>query len=288
MSPIMNKFYQEGSKFYEFGKPTKKAVIASIYFQYNKWILDTHTDKKVLDELIEKYSKIVVEKEIIFGCVGYADYRGDDIYNQRLSEKRADSVANYLKNAFNDVSSVKFNKNVVPIGMGEHNSIRKTMHFDRRVDITSSYILKPEDKWPPLVPIPIPPKRKRKETRRVVSQRIVKRILKHNFESVSVVVNEVYIEVPFNFIPVLQRTVERGTLRVPKYLPVVEYWVYRQYLGWEKGSALEQFNEKYLKRALDVILAIKYGSSSDIYTYDSWRQYLGNKSGKGDFLYECR
>ena len=71
----------------------------------------------------------------LFQIVGHTDASGSDSYNQSLSERRASSVANYLKGQ--GVSEQR----VIAIGMGElrpiaDNSTSDGRQANRRVEIT--------------------------------------------------------------------------------------------------------------------------------------------------------
>lgn len=80
---------------------------------------------KVMDE----YDKTVVE------VAGHTDSTGSESYNQRLSERRAASVAGYLKSQGID------NQRLITVGMGEElpvadNSTAAGRETNRRVEIT--------------------------------------------------------------------------------------------------------------------------------------------------------
>ncbi|MEE9362543.1 MAG: OmpA family protein [Cellulophaga sp.] len=63
-----------------------------IYFDFNRWEIRSDS-KKVLDRLA---SKLVKYPSIYIKISSHTDTRGTDIYNQVLSEKRAESTRNYL------------------------------------------------------------------------------------------------------------------------------------------------------------------------------------------------
>ena len=75
-------------------KPTSDKITlnADALFDFNKADLRPE-GKAALDELYTKVKRIKLEVLI---AVGHADRFGDDAYNQKLSEKRAESVKAYL------------------------------------------------------------------------------------------------------------------------------------------------------------------------------------------------
>jgi outer membrane protein OmpA-like peptidoglycan-associated protein len=86
----------------------------------------------VLDSValvLEEYEKTII------AVAGYTDSVGSDTYNQQLSEKRAASVANYLKNK--GIVAARFDV----IGFGERNPIadnntEEGRALNRRVELT--------------------------------------------------------------------------------------------------------------------------------------------------------
>ena len=71
---------------------TKVTFSADALFDFNKAVLRPEGKAK-LDDLASKVKDLNVEVII---AVGHADRIGSDAYNQKLSEKRATSVKNYL------------------------------------------------------------------------------------------------------------------------------------------------------------------------------------------------
>lgn len=73
-------------------QPEEGDVLLSIYYGFDRWDFDQDTYEKLRalasDALIEQLSEIIV--------VGYADEMGSEAYNQRLSERRASTVAKQL------------------------------------------------------------------------------------------------------------------------------------------------------------------------------------------------
>lgn len=65
-----------------------------VFFNHNKFDLSVEA-KGVLSNLFNDVKKA---KRAVFDLVGHADRSGNDDYNMNLSQKRADSVKNYLIN----------------------------------------------------------------------------------------------------------------------------------------------------------------------------------------------
>lgn len=122
-------------------KPTSDKITlnADALFDFNKADLRPE-GKAALDELYTKVKRIKLEVLI---AVGHADRFGDDAYNQKLSEKRAESVKAYL------VSKGIEKNRIYTEGKGEKNPVTKPedckgaksakvvacLQPDRRVDV---------------------------------------------------------------------------------------------------------------------------------------------------------
>jgi len=122
-------------------KPTSDKITlnADALFDFNKADLRPE-GKAALDELYVKVKRIKLEVLI---AVGHADRFGDDAYNQKLSEKRAESVKAYL------VSKGIEKNRIYTEGKGEKNPVTKPedckgaksakvvacLQPDRRVDV---------------------------------------------------------------------------------------------------------------------------------------------------------
>ena len=122
-------------------KPTSDKITlnADALFDFNKADLRAE-GKAALDELYTKVQRIKLEVLI---AVGHADRFGDDAYNQKLSEKRAESVKAYL------VSKGIEKNRIYTEGKGEKNPVTKPedckgakspkvvacLQPDRRVDV---------------------------------------------------------------------------------------------------------------------------------------------------------
>ena len=68
---------------------------ADISFEFDKAELSPE-EKNHLDEIIETLQYIISEAMITIVIAGHSDPIGSDLYNQRLSERRAETVRNYL------------------------------------------------------------------------------------------------------------------------------------------------------------------------------------------------
>jgi outer membrane protein OmpA-like peptidoglycan-associated protein len=76
----------------------------------------TDKEKKGLDTLAETAKK---EKGYLIEVIGYASSDGDEAFNRRLSQKRADTVIQYLAENY----SIPMRRFVVPMGYGEKNPV---------------------------------------------------------------------------------------------------------------------------------------------------------------------
>lgn len=85
-------------------KSGAKLVLNNIFFDFDKWDLkeESRTELKRAIELLNKYPDMNVELE------GHTDSKGTDEYNKNLSEKRINSVKDFLiKNGFDEKRIVK-------------------------------------------------------------------------------------------------------------------------------------------------------------------------------------
>ncbi|HQL42379.1 MAG TPA: OmpA family protein [Spirochaetota bacterium] len=73
-------------------QPGKSVIIDNIHFDFDKWYIrkDSITILDKLVEMMKKNPSLIVEVQ------GHTDSTGDKTYNQKLSEKRADAVAEYI------------------------------------------------------------------------------------------------------------------------------------------------------------------------------------------------
>jgi outer membrane protein OmpA-like peptidoglycan-associated protein len=89
--------------------------------------------KERLDKLAEETK---TEKGFLIEVTGYASSDGNDAYNQRLSQRRADAVIQYLAENFN----IPIRRFVTPLGYGEKqpvadNKTRAGREQNRRVEV---------------------------------------------------------------------------------------------------------------------------------------------------------
>ena len=84
-------------------------MLRGVNFEFDRSELTVNA-KTILDSVaseLEEHDRIEVE------VVGHTDSRGSDSYNQKLSERRANSVVQYLVGKGIDASRMQ------PVGMGE-------------------------------------------------------------------------------------------------------------------------------------------------------------------------
>ncbi len=119
----------------------KNSDLRTVYFDFNSSAL-TAASKAKLNKLAASLKSGKVDAVSI---VGYADEVGTDSYNQRLSEKRANSVAAYLRS-----KGIKVNGKSEIRGLGETSSKSscedkkgKALHAclwrDRRAEVEVAY-----------------------------------------------------------------------------------------------------------------------------------------------------
>ncbi|MBL8519740.1 MAG: OmpA family protein [Betaproteobacteria bacterium] len=113
-------------------KPVKVAVTiqAEALFDFDKYVLKPE-GKKSIDDAIAKMAKVDVEMVI---ATGHTDSIGTDKYNQRLSERRANTVKEYM------VSKGLPAAKITTLGKGESqpvatNKTKEGRAKNRRVDI---------------------------------------------------------------------------------------------------------------------------------------------------------
>ena len=118
------------------GKPKAKeikrgrVILRGVNFEFNKAVL-TSDSYVILDQV---YASLVEWPEIKIEIRGHTDSVGSKITNKRLSNKRAQAVANYLSSK--GISSDR----LVPVGMGEDepiadNSSAEGRAMNRRVEL---------------------------------------------------------------------------------------------------------------------------------------------------------
>lgn len=106
-----------------------KVILKNIFFDYNAATLrpTSNVELDKLHKLLVRYPKLVV------GILGYTDSKGDDNYNMKLSQSRAESVMNYLLQK--DISGER----MTAMGFGEaspvaSNETEEGMQLNRRVE----------------------------------------------------------------------------------------------------------------------------------------------------------
>ncbi|HEX4858025.1 MAG TPA: OmpA family protein, partial [Usitatibacteraceae bacterium] len=105
-------------------------IQAEALFDFDKYVLKPE-GKKSIDEAIAKLAKVDVEMII---ATGHTDSIGTDKYNQRLSERRANTVKEYM------VSKGQAAAKITTLGKGETqpvatNKTKEGRAKNRRVDI---------------------------------------------------------------------------------------------------------------------------------------------------------
>ncbi len=113
----------------------KEQAFDNVHFGFNKHSL-TKSEKKILDNAYDVISKLN-EAKVALG--GHADAIGSDKYNQKLSEKRAKMVKEYL------VKKGLTEAQITAEGFGESkpvasNKTAKDRAKNRRVEITAKYM----------------------------------------------------------------------------------------------------------------------------------------------------
>ena len=89
--------------------------VTTVAFKVGSAVL-SEKERKGLDTLAETAKK---EKGYLIEVTGYASSDGDEAFNRRLSQKRADTVIQYLAENY----SIPMRRFVVPMGYGEKNPI---------------------------------------------------------------------------------------------------------------------------------------------------------------------
>ena len=115
----------------------KEMTLDNVHFGFDKSNL-TKSEKKILDNAYDVISKLT-DAKVTLG--GHADAIGSEKYNQKLSEKRASTVKEYLvKKGLSDAQ-------ITAEGFGElkpvaPNTTAKDRAKNRRVEITTKYMEK--------------------------------------------------------------------------------------------------------------------------------------------------
>lgn len=97
-------------EFEEITVETNQAIrLSNIYYDFNddKILLDAEKDLNVLLDLMNRYPEMIIELS------SHTDYRGRDLYNKSLSQRRAESATNWLLG-----KGIASNR-IIPKGYGE-------------------------------------------------------------------------------------------------------------------------------------------------------------------------
>lgn len=94
-----------------------------VFFKFNKWDIDPRSFS-LLDDVATVINS--VPEELHFRVEGHTDSKGADKYNKKLSQNRANSVADYLKS-----KGVKTSR-LEPVGFGEERPIDSNRTNDGR------------------------------------------------------------------------------------------------------------------------------------------------------------
>lgn len=108
-----------GMAIVEEGTVLEHVVINNIQFEFDSAVL-TSADKAVLDDAYVKLApyKELLQKELShLEITGFTDTSGPEAYNQQLSERRANSVADYMASKGSDRGRM------IVKGMGEANPV---------------------------------------------------------------------------------------------------------------------------------------------------------------------
>lgn len=113
----------------EKGTVLEHIVITNIQFEFDSAVL-TAGDKAILDNAytrLEPYKELLQKELSHINITGFTDTSGPEAYNQTLSEKRANAVADYMAAKGTDRGRM------VVKGMGEANPIADNSTRDGRI-----------------------------------------------------------------------------------------------------------------------------------------------------------
>lgn len=113
----------------EAGTVLEHIVITNIQFEFDSAVL-TAEDKAILDNAytrLEPYKELLQKELSHINITGFTDTSGPEAYNQTLSEKRANAVADYMAAKGTDRGRM------VVKGMGEANPIADNSTRDGRI-----------------------------------------------------------------------------------------------------------------------------------------------------------
>jgi hypothetical protein len=126
---------KESKRISDFTINNPHTIYGSIYFKTAGSYL-TPDDYKILDELVGFCGVLLIYSKVALYFNGMADIRGQETYNKKLSEDRANTVKNYVD------SKLSLSKNYISFGTG-FGEAKSGMDFDedRRVDIFITQII---------------------------------------------------------------------------------------------------------------------------------------------------
>ncbi len=91
-----------------------KKITHTVYFEFDSDEI-TNEEQKKLSQLIKKVS----EYDYFITFEGHTDNRGSEAYNEKLSERRAKSVQNFI-NQYKNVKIIAYGEKVLPGGADNH------------------------------------------------------------------------------------------------------------------------------------------------------------------------
>lgn len=145
----------------------REGVVAEVYFATDQSTIDPQ-DRAELLKVYNYYAKLLEgpslranPPKVRFKFVGYADVRGTETHNLKLSRKRAIAVAEYFSALR---SSPHYNQGIVAMGESEHpqivrpgaSSVSAQLSRHRRVDVLARPVLTEVPNPPPVVVPPDP------------------------------------------------------------------------------------------------------------------------------------
>lgn len=97
-----------------------RIVLKNIFFDFDKWILKPESTT----ELEKVYALMTAKDKLVIEISSHTDSKGDDNYNMKLSQKRAQSVVDYLTKKGID------KKRMIAVGYGETQPIAQNLNPD--------------------------------------------------------------------------------------------------------------------------------------------------------------
>jgi outer membrane protein OmpA-like peptidoglycan-associated protein len=144
----------QGTSRYSDPQPSPDGLVARIYFPTSETTLDEQ-DLAVLAQVVDHYRILLLGNSIHFDVVGTADWRPAD--NDRLANERAESVRQYLDNAFlrNSSGYSCSSSGIGTIGTPNDGSTAEELSEFRRADIIT--LFRHRRREPEPTPEPDPP-----------------------------------------------------------------------------------------------------------------------------------